>query len=85
MKNFRFPPTLRSATPADPVIEHERAAHFVIRRVHDLVHTFEEVAKALEPESPATARHVRLLAQQFAGLGLTAVETWPQAVPDDRR
>ncbi|MGO4452551.1 hypothetical protein [Arthrobacter sp. RAF14] len=83
MKISRFPQLLsRQATPS-AVPEHEQAAQYFIQGATELVNGMEQLATALQATHPASARHLRFLAQQYAALAVTAVQTWPQGVPRD--
>ncbi|UVJ38059.1 hypothetical protein [Arthrobacter sp. CJ23] len=80
MKAFRFPPLLGRENSARSIPEHEAAAHYFIAQATQLVNDLEQLANAVQVTHPATARHVRLLSQQYASLAVTAVQTWPEAV-----
>ena len=83
MKSFRFPPLLgRHMTQHGPP-EHEQAAHHFIQGATEFVNGMEQMAVALQATHPASARHLRFLAQQYAALAVTAVQTWPQGGPGD--
>lgn len=74
---FRNP--LSDRRPQEPeVLEHEAAVRLFIGRVTALVDELDTTAKSLGSDSPATARHLRLVAQQISGFALTALETWPK-------
>ncbi|WP_336855955.1 hypothetical protein [Sinomonas albida] len=73
-------PFRRTSARSEAPFEHEQAAHFFIARSTEFANDLDAAALALQASAPATARHLRLLARQFAGLSLTAIQTWPKAV-----
>ncbi|MGY2745551.1 hypothetical protein [Arthrobacter sp. UYCu723] len=68
----------RHAEPA--VLQHEAAVRFFVGRVTSLVDELDAVAKAVNADSPATSRHLRLVSQQMSAMALTALETWPKVL-----
>ncbi|WP_144627361.1 hypothetical protein [Arthrobacter woluwensis] len=84
MKPFRFPQLLGRQEHHPNVPEHEQAAQCFIQGATELVNGMEQLAAAVSTTHPASARHLRLLAQQYASLAVTAVSSWPQAVRHDR-
>ncbi|MET3810226.1 hypothetical protein [Arthrobacter sp. UYEF3] len=60
------------------VLQHEAAVRLFIGRVATLVDELDSAARTVKADSPATARHLRLVAQQMSAMALTALETWPK-------
>ncbi|MDR7082569.1 hypothetical protein J2X01_001858 [Arthrobacter ginsengisoli] len=60
------------------VLQHETAVRLFIGRVAALVDELDSVARTVKADSPATARHLRLVSQQMSAMALTALETWPK-------
>ncbi|MHA7141053.1 hypothetical protein ACX80T_05935 [Arthrobacter sp. Sr33] len=60
------------------VLQHEAAVRLFIGRAAALVDELDNAAKVIVVDSPATARHLRLIAQQISAMALTALETWPK-------
>lgn len=60
------------------VLQHEAAVRLFIGRVATLVNELDSAAKTVSADSPATARHLRLVSQQMSAMALTALETWPK-------
>ncbi|MFE4197339.1 hypothetical protein ACFRJ9_15855 [Paenarthrobacter sp. NPDC056912] len=64
---------------AEPqVLQHEAAVRLFIGRVAALVDELDGAARTVSIDSPATARHMRLVSQQISAMALTALETWPK-------
>jgi hypothetical protein len=64
---------------AEPeVLQHEAAVRLFIGRVATLVDELDSAARTVKADSPATARHLRLVSQQMSAMALTALETWPK-------
>ncbi|OFI39541.1 hypothetical protein BIU82_00215 [Arthrobacter sp. SW1] len=66
------------------MLEHDELARHFIEQIAGLVNGLEQLASATETTHPATSRHLRMLSQQYAAIALTAVETWPQVVSNER-
>ena len=60
------------------VPQHEAVVRLFIGRVAALVDELGDVARGAAADSPATARHLRLVSQQISAMALTALETWPK-------
>lgn len=60
------------------VLQHEAAVRLFIGRVATLVDELDSAARTVNADSPATARHLRLVSQQMSAMALTALETWPK-------
>jgi hypothetical protein len=67
---------LRSAEPQ--VLQNEAAVRLFIGRVATLVDELDAVARTVNADSPATARHLCLVSRQMSAMALTALETWPK-------
>ena len=78
MTNSHLPSFFSHPAVQQPVPEHEGAAIYFIGRATELVNGLNQLAGALEAEHPASARHLRLLAQQYAAIAVTAVTGWPK-------
>ncbi|WP_207594622.1 hypothetical protein [Arthrobacter sp. D5-1] len=77
--NHEFTNPLKPIGSPDPeVLQHEAAVRLFIGRVASLVDEMDAVARAVNADSPATARHLRLVSQQMSSMALTALETWPK-------
>lgn len=79
MKTFRFPNLLGRSEPTPDMPEHEAAAQCFITGATELVTGVQQLSEALQVTHPASARHLRLLAQQYAALAVTAIQSWPSA------
>ncbi|NYE95161.1 hypothetical protein FHU41_001382 [Psychromicrobium silvestre] len=76
-----FVDPLKPMRYAEPeVLQHEAAVRLFIGRVATLVDELNTVAKAVNADSPSTARHLRLVSQQMSAMALTALETWPKVL-----
>jgi hypothetical protein len=62
------------------VLQHEAVVGLFIGRLASLVDELNIVAKTLNADSPATARHLRLVSQQLSAIALMALETWPKVL-----
>lgn len=60
------------------VLQHEATVRLFIGRVATMVDELDSVARTVKADSPATARHLRLVSQQMSAMALTALETWPK-------
>jgi|GEM_PF-4350289 len=83
MKTFRFPQLLSLQETPPEVPEHEQAAQWFIQGATEWVNGMEQLAAALQVTHPASARHLRFLAQQYASLAVNAIRSWPREVPRD--
>ncbi|WP_026555696.1 hypothetical protein [Arthrobacter sp. 35W] len=80
MKHEFANPFMSRQQPEPEVLQHEAAVRLFIGRVASLVDELDAVAMTVNADSPATARHLRLVSQQMSAMALTALETWPKVL-----